>query len=226
MKDICLEVKKLSYSYRNGGGETPIFIDTDFLLESGEMCTIIGRSGLGKSTFLKLVSGIEKPKSGNVFINDLDIYNIEAKEINWLRRNKIGFVFQHFNLIERLTVYENIELPLSFNKITVAERKKRVKEIISSIGLIGKENSIVASLSGGEKQRVAVGRSVVHQPSIVFADEPTGALDEENEYKIIELFDNLNKMYGIAFLIVTHNQAVVKHYKNSYTIDNYRVLKK
>lgn len=224
--DICLEVEKMSYSYMNGDKETPIFRDTSFILESGKMCTLIGRSGLGKTTFLKIASGIEKPTAGNVHINDYNMYNIREADVNWLRRNEIGFVFQQFNLIERLTVRENIELPLAFAKVAAHERQQRVVEVLHDVGMSGKENSIASTLSGGEKQRVAIGRAIVHKPSIIFADEPTGALDEDNERRIVDLFDSLNDTYGMAFLIITHNQTVIQHYTDCFTIEDYKVVKR
>lgn len=223
MNKLCLDVRKLSYTYHDGDVKNSIFIDTNFSLEQSTISTIIGRSGLGKTTFLKLISGMEQLQSGEVYINNYSLN--DEKNLNWLRRNEIGFVFQYFNLIERLTVFENIELPLAFNKIPSKDRKVRVLKVISDIGLEGKENRVASVLSGGEKQRVAIGRAIVHKPSIIFADEPTGALDEKNEQKIIKLFDKLNEIYGIAFLIVTHNQTVIKHFSNSYTIDDHKVVK-
>lgn len=224
MCNFALTVKGLSYCVKDGANKKIIFDDTSFSIESSSMFVLYGRSGVGKTTLLRLITGIEMPDSGSIFIDGEEITGVRQKRLAQLRLTKMGIVFQDFNLIERLTVYENLELPLVFAKMSKSKRHLKIEQALDKVGISNLIQQPVFVLSGGEKQRVAVARSMINNPCIILADEPTGSLDEENERNLINLFDSLNYDLGTAFFIVSHNPNLISHYANRLTIRDKKVI--
>ena len=174
-------------------------------VEKGEFVAIVGTSGSGKSTLLHMLGGLDRPSSGKVFVDGKDIFSLKDEELTIFRRRKIGFVFQSFNLIDELNVYENIELPLLYMGISAAERKKRVESAMERMAITHRSKHFPQQLSGGQQQRVAIARAVVANPKLILADEPTGNLDSKNGKEVMGLLSELNKE-GTTIVMVTHSQ--------------------
>ena len=178
-------------------------------IEAGEIFGIVGGSGAGKSTLVRTINGLQKPTSGSVFVEGEDVTKLSSREIRGLRK-KIGMIFQHFNLISRKTVGENIEFALKVQDYPKAQRQTRTKELLELVGLEDKENVYPASLSGGQKQRVGIARALAANPKILLCDEATSALDPKITKDILSLLSKINKKLGITIVIVTHQMEVVK----------------
>jgi len=184
---------------------------TTLRVERGEFLAIAGPSGSGKSTLLNLIGCIDKPTSGRILIAGTDTGTLAAIQLTDLRRRKIGFVFQTFNLIPVFTAAENVEFPLLIQGIDPAERKVRVQEALDGVGLAARANHRPDLMSGGERQRVAVARAIVHKPELVLADEPTANLDTRNATQLIDLMRGLNERLGLTFIFSTHDQRLLEH---------------
>ena len=180
--------------------------DINIEINDGEFVSLMGPSGSGKSTLLYLVGGLDKPTSGKVLINDKDIAKLSDSEMSKLRRRDIGFVFQFYNLVQNLTVEENIMLPVIMNGEKESNYKERLNYILKTIGLEDKRKSLPKELSGGQQQRVSIARAIILNPSIVFADEPIGNLDSKSGKEVMELFKKINKEEHITILQVTHSE--------------------
>jgi putative ABC transport system ATP-binding protein len=180
-------------------------------VEAGEFLAISGPSGSGKSTLLNLIGCIDRPTSGRILIEATDTTTLSAAQTTELRRNKIGFVFQTFNLIPVFTAAENVEYPLLVQQVGARERRIRVAEALESVGLSARANQRPDLLSGGERQRVAVARAIVHRPALVLADEPTANLDTRNATQLIDLMRDLNRRLGLTFIFSTHDQRLLEH---------------
>ncbi|MBO8140492.1 MAG: ABC transporter ATP-binding protein, partial [Thermosipho sp. (in: Bacteria)] len=178
--------------------------DVSFKINSGEFVIIMGPSGSGKSTTLHIMGCLDKPTDGSVYIDGVDVSNLKDKELAKIRGEKIGFVFQQFNLLPRLTAIENVELPMIYRGIPHQKRKKRAKELLELVGLGDRINHKPTQLSGGQMQRVAIARALANEPSYILADEPTGNLDSKSGKGILEIFEKLNKE-GMTVVIVTHD---------------------
>jgi putative ABC transport system ATP-binding protein len=185
--------------------------DVSLRVDSGEFLAISGPSGSGKSTLLNLIGCIDRPTSGSIRIAGTDTGTLSASATTELRREKIGFVFQTFNLIPVFTAAENVEYPLLVQQIGARERKARVAAALESVGLAKRANQRPDLLSGGERQRVAVARAIVHRPSLVLADEPTANLDTKNATQLIDLMRDLNRSLGLTFIFSTHDQRLLEH---------------
>ncbi len=190
-------------------GARSIFRGINLTVESGEFVAIMGSSGSGKSTLLNLIGGMDVPDRGSIVVDKDVISSFVEEELTAFRRKKVGFIFQFFNLLPNITVYENIEMPLLLNGQEGYE--KRVSEYIEMVGLQGRENDYPAALSGGEQQRVAIVRALIHDPRIILADEPTGNLDTRTGMSIVELIRSAAKKDGKTVVLVTHNQTVADH---------------
>ena len=173
--------------------------------QSGEITAILGKSGSGKSTLLNLISGIDAPDSGQIWVNGQDLTALPERDRTLFRRSQIGFVFQFFNLIPTLTVGENVSLPLELNHLSHSESDQRARELLEAVGLLERWDTFPEKLSGGEQQRVALARALVHQPLLILADEPTGNLDEETGAQMMDLLARLTREQNGTLLIVTHN---------------------
>ena len=177
----------------------------DFKVQSGEFVAIMGASGSGKTTLLNILSTLDKPTTGQVFINNKDISNLNANQMADFRSKEIGFIFQDFNLLENLTNRENIALPLSLRGISAHRINPLVDKIADKLGISSILEKYPAEISGGQKQRVAAARALVHEPAILLADEPTGALDSKNARELLNTMETLNKNDGVTTLMVTHD---------------------
>ena len=180
-------------------------------VSSGEFLAISGPSGSGKSTLLNLIGCIDKPTSGKILIDGVDISTLTTSQTSVLRREKIGFVFQTFNLIPVFTAAENVEFPLLVQGIDRSERRSRVAKALENVGLSSRAHQRPDLLSGGERQRIAIARAIVHRPALVLADEPTANLDTRNATQLIDLMRELNRSLGLTFIFSTHDQRLLEH---------------
>lgn len=196
-------VKKLCKSYGHGEGRVDVLKNLNFEIEKGEVVAVIGKSGSGKSTMLSLLSGLDLPDSGEILIENKDIASMNEKELTLFRSSHIGIVFQQFHLVSTLTAYENILLPLELLKRPEAD--KRVTSLLEAVGLSHRANHLPSELSGGEAQRIAIARAMAITPSILFADEPSGNLDEETGEKVMELLFKMVEASGTTMILVTHD---------------------
>ena len=199
-----LKVLNLTKIYGKGESKVVALDDVSFTVEKGEFVAIVGTSGSGKSTLLHMLGGLDRPSSGKVFVDGKDIFSLKDEELTIFRRRKIGFVFQHFALMDYYTAYENIELPLIIKNIKRSERKRLVNEQLKLLGIEEVKDHIPSKMSGGQRQRVAIARALVSGCNILLADEPTGALDQATGREVMELLKEINKR-GTTVIIVTHD---------------------
>jgi len=199
-----LRLERLTKQFYEGVLQRAIFSDINLDILSGQFSILTGPSGSGKSTLLNLISGIEPPTSGKVIVDGIELTALSEKRRTLFRRHQVGMVFQSFNLIPTLSVSENLMLPLDLTGVSRKEAKVRVIETLDRVGLADRSNSFPEQLSGGEQQRVAITRALVHDPTLVLADEPTGNLDSDNAHQIMGIFKNLVKDEGKTLIVVTH----------------------
>jgi putative ABC transport system ATP-binding protein len=204
-----VQINDLSKIYHEGGRNRAVLNHVNLQIQSGEFFVILGKSGSGKSTLLNLMSGIDKPDSGEIVIGDRDITALNEREQTLFRRDHIGIVFQFFNLIPTLTVLENITLPSELKGANAGETEKRGKTLLERVGLVGRADAFPDKLSGGEQQRIAIARALVQEPMLVLADEPTGNLDEETGHKVLTLLLELTRDAGKTLVMATHNPEIV-----------------
>lgn len=200
-----IKVENISKSFRTEEVETIALNNVSFTVEDGEFVAIMGPSGCGKSTLLNILGLLDNPTSGKYFLGDHEVENLKEKERTDVRKGEIGFVFQSFNLIDELSVEENIELPLTYLGVSRTERKKRVQEIMKRMAISHRAKHFPHQLSGGQQQRVAIARAVVFNPKMILADEPTGNLDSKNGAEVMRLLTELNQE-GTTIVMVTHNE--------------------
>ena len=205
-KKLIISVKDLVKTFTLGDNIVKAVNHVSFDVYSGEMVAITGKSGIGKSTLLNLLGGLDKPDSGTVTVDGREITSMKDKELAEYRRKSSGFVFQFFNLISVLNVEENLALPLNLDGKEADEA--RVDELLELLGLSDKRHHFASQLSGGQQQRVAIGRAIIANPPCIFADEPTGNLDSKNSAEIVELFKKLVKDFGTTIVLVTHDPNV------------------
>ena len=200
-----LEVKNIEKYYGNKSNLTKAIDGISFNVEKGEFVGIMGASGSGKTTLLNCISTIDRVTAGKIIINNQDITKLKGNKLNKFRREELGFIFQDFNLLDTLTVYENIALALTIQKVNSNEIDRRVKEIAEKLGIKEILNKYPYQISGGQKQRAASARAIITNPKIVLADEPTGALDSKSARQLLETFEHLNKNLCATILVVTHD---------------------
>lgn len=203
-----LKIENLKKVYGSGETEVKALDDISFQVEEGEFIAIIGPSGSGKSTLLHSIAGLEKPTSGKVYFYDKDIYKMSKKELTILRRQKIGIIYQFYNLIPTLNVEENITLPIELDRKKIDTKK--LDEIIKFLGLEKRKKHLPNELSGGQQQKVAIGRALMINPTIILADEPTGNLDSKSSEEIMQVLKNANKDYKQTIIMITHNLEIAK----------------
>lgn len=213
---MIIKVRNLSKNFRDGKKTLKVLKNINFEAKEGEIVTIKGPSGSGKSTLLSILGTLDNADSGEIIINNNSLKDI--KDLNNLRNRNIGFIFQFHNLIPELTLEENICMPKMISKETID--KSEIEELFKFFNLHERMKSFPNDLSGGEKQRVAVMRAVINNPSIIIADEPTGNLDNENAIKMISLFRKLNDKYKLTFIIATHDDKVFDVGHSQYNLDN------
>jgi putative ABC transport system ATP-binding protein len=196
----------------------------DLVVERGSMVAIMGRSGSGKSTLLSILGGLDRPDEGQVVLDGVDITRLNGRALTRVRREKLGFVFQQFNLIPTLTALENVELPMRYARVPPGQRRQRALEALARVGLAHRAHHRPSQLSGGEQQRVAIARALVMRPALVLADEPTGELDSQTAAQVIELMEALNRELGQTFLIVTHDPGVARHCGRIIKMEDGRII--
>lgn len=216
-----IEVKSLSKVYGSGEAEVKALKDVNLNIEQGEFVAIVGPSGSGKSTLLHLIGGVDKPSSGEVIIKGESIYKLKEKELSILRRRKLGFVFQFFNLIPVLTAEENIEMPVLLDNGKID--KSYMNELLKLLGLEERRNHHPSELSGGQQQRVSIGRALANKPSIILADEPTGNLDSKNSKEVLELLKYCAKKYNQTLILITHDINIAKSADRIITIEDGKI---
>jgi len=205
-----VSVDKLTRIYHSGDSRQVVFDSLSFTIEQGETVALLGASGSGKTTLLNLVSGIDTPDNGQVRIDGVNVHAQPEPQRTLLRRRKIGFVFQFFNLIPTLKVGENVALPLELLGSDEDAAKQRVDDLLAAVGLDGLASRYPETLSGGEQQRAAIARALAHKPALLLADEPTGNLDEDTGGRVIELLTGLAREQGTTLLLVTHSMRVAE----------------
>ena len=206
MKEI-LKMTNLTKSYYMGGEELKALNNVNLVINEGEFVSVLGPSGSGKTTFMNIVGCLDEPTEGEYTLAGQKVEHLSEKELARIRNKEIGFIFQNFQLLPRLSALQNVELPLVYAGVPAAERKRRATEILQKVGLGDKLPNLPTQLSGGQQQRVAIARSVVTEPSILLADEPTGALDQATGHQIMELFKELNKE-GRTIIMITHDKNI------------------
>lgn len=217
--------KNLSKSYYDGGNEIKILEDVNTHIEESKITLLLGRSGSGKSTLLNLISGIDVPSEGRVYINDLSLGDLSEEQRTVFRRKHIGIVFQSFHLISSLTVLDNVMLPLELNNINGGNITKTADEILKLVGLQSRANAYPDTLSGGEQQRTAIARSLVHSPQIIIADEPTGNLDNRTSDQIVNILFGLVREKNKTLIMATHSEDLIDRSDSAYLIENFRLKK-
>ena len=225
MSEVVLRTEKLFKTYEMGKRKVPALYDLNLQVNRGEFVAIMGPSGSGKTTLLNVLGCLDKPTSGKVILDDVDAANLPERELYKIRRDKIGFVFQTFNLLPYLNAAENVELPMENTKKTKSERRKKAQELLRLVGLEGREDHRPQRLSAGEQQRVAIARALANDPAIILADEPTGNLDTQNKYEIVRLLANLNIERGTTVIMVTHDSQVASHTERMFLLKDGKILK-
>ena len=221
--DSIINTEDLRKTYHDNGVEVPAVRGVDLEIRSGEFSAIVGPSGSGKTTLLNIISGLDSPTSGKVWLNGSLLSEMSGRQLSDFRRDHIGFIFQAYNLIPVLTVQENVEYIMMLQGIDKAERHERVARILEQVGLSGMEDRLPPKLSGGQQQRVAIARAMVSQPDLILADEPTANLDSETGSDLIDMMFELNQKTGMTFLFSTHDPMVMKKATRVITLKDGRI---
>jgi putative ABC transport system ATP-binding protein len=200
-----IRLERLSKSYLEGGVKRMVLQDASLELKKGQIAAILGKSGSGKTTLLNLIGGIDRADAGDIFVDGQKLTALKDQELTLFRRAKIGFIFQFFNLIPTLTVWENVALPLELNGRLDKAGIRRAEELLAEVGLADRRRAFPDRLSGGEQQRVAIARALVHEPLVMLADEPTGNLDEDTGAHVLSLLKNLARQNATTLVLVTHS---------------------
>lgn len=218
-----LKTNNLRKYYGKGENLVKAIDDANIDIKEGEFVAIVGRSGSGKSTLLHMIGGLDNPTDGKVFIDNKDIFVLKEEELAIFRRRNIGFIFQHFNLIPSLNVWENITLPIGLDGKEI--NKDFVNDIVKSIGLDDKLQSLPNTLSGGQQQRVAIARALVTRPAIILADEPTGNLDSKTSDEVMSLLKTMIKKYSQTLIMITHDESIAQMADRVIYIEDGKVVK-
>ncbi|UOQ84343.1 ABC transporter ATP-binding protein [Gracilibacillus salinarum] len=218
-----LQIDNLSKVYGKGETAVKALDDVSFSVEKGEFIVIIGPSGSGKSTLLHLLGGVDRPTSGNVLVDNTDIYRLNETQLAIFRRRQIGLIYQFYNLIPILSVEENITLPLLLDQQKVDQ--KQFNDIVSILGLDNRLSHLPNQLSGGQQQRVSIGRALIGNPAIMLADEPTGNLDSKNSEEIMELLKMFNKTFNQTLIVITHDERIALQADRVISIADGRIAK-
>ena len=205
-----ITLNNIAKTYYQGKLAVPILHGISLTIQSGEFVSIMGPSGSGKSTLMNIIGCLDRPTEGEYMLNDVNILTAGESKLALIRNEYIGFVFQHFNLLPRLSAVENVELPLVYGGVKKAERRKRALEALCKVGLADRVHHLPNELSGGQKQRVAIARAIANNPTFIMADEPTGALDTKSGEQVMDIFTKLNAE-GTTVVIVTHEEEVAAY---------------
>ncbi len=219
-----IEIEDLHKYYEMGETRVHALRGVTLQIERGEFLAIMGASGSGKSTFMNILGCLDKPSAGRYLLEDTDVSQHDKKALALIRNQKIGFVFQGFNLLARTTALENVELPTLYTRIDQAERRKRATDALAMVGLANRAEHFSSQMSGGQQQRVAIARALVNKPSILLADEPTGNLDSRTSVEIMEIFQNLNDK-GLTIVLVTHEHDIAQYAKRTLVFRDGKIRK-
>jgi putative ABC transport system ATP-binding protein len=221
--DPLLTAKNISKFYDLGDERITALDNINLDVYPGEFVSIVGKSGSGKSTLMHILGLLDSPSTGSVILNGVDVTKYKEKELARMRNQEIGFVFQFFNLLPRTTTTDNVMLPLKYSKVPRTEWKKRATDMLIKVGLENRLNNKSNELSGGQKQRVAIARALVNEPSIIFADEPTGNLDSKTGDEIVKFFNELNAQ-GKTIILVTHDDDLAKVAKRQIILKDGKII--
>jgi len=212
MLDPIIVARGVTKIYGSGSTAVPALRNVELSVEPGERLAILGKSGSGKSTLMNLIGGLDVPTSGSLSVAGQNLAELGRNALADFRRDRIGFIFQAFHLVPTLDVFQNVELPLLLARVPASERRRRVDEAMAAVGLGDRKLHRPTQLSGGERQRVAVARAIVHRPSVLLADEPTGNLDSGNASAVMELLDDHVRRLGMTLLLVTHDEEMARRH--------------
>ena len=218
-----IHIENLEKIYQQGSISVVALNKISLTVEKNEFVSIMGASGSGKSTMMNILGCLDQPTSGSYFLDDIDVAKIRDSELAQIRNQKIGFIFQSFNLLPKLSALENVELPMVYAGVSAKARRKKALDALDRVGLGGRVKHKPNEMSGGQRQRVAIARSLVNDPSILLADEPTGNLDTKSTFEILEIFQELNRE-GSTIVIVTHEPDVAKYTKRIVTFRDGQII--
>jgi len=219
-----VEIKNLLKKFPVGGDYFTALSDVNLELEKAEFMGLVGPSGSGKTTLLNIIGGLDSPTEGNVNVLGIELGSSSHNERAHLRKTKMGFIFQSYNLLPVYSVFENVELPLILNKVDSQERKRLVNQAVEWVGLADKIDSRPAQLSGGECQRTAIARAIVHEPALILADEPTANLDAENSHQIMKIMVRLNKELETSFIFATHDEKIMAYLRRIIHLEDGQIV--
>jgi putative ABC transport system ATP-binding protein len=219
----AIHLRGVTHRYRSGRSQVEALHDVAFEIPAGGYVALTGPSGAGKSTLLSLIGGLERPQSGTLSVGRYDLRRLRQDELAAYRRTTIGFIFQHFGLLDLLSARENIELAASLSG-RASRRRQRSRDLLEEVGLLDRAEHRPGQLSGGERQRVAIARALVNDPSLILADEPTGNLDVDSAMRVLDLLERVHTERGCTLLVVTHNEAVAQRAEERYRLDAGRLL--
>ena len=219
-----IEVKNAIKTYQMGDELFYAMNDISFEIEQGDFVAIMGASGSGKSTCMNMLGTLDKPNSGEYYLDGVDVFSLSPDELSDIRNNKIGFVFQGFNLISRTSAIDNVMMPMIYKGIPEEERYERAREALKIVGLEKKENNLPSQMSGGQQQRVAIARAIVNDAPLILADEPTGNLDTKTSIDVMEFFVNLNEKLGKTIVLVTHEPDIAEYTKRTLRFKDGKII--
>ena len=219
-----IEVKNAIKTYQMGDELFYAMNDISFEIEQGDFVAIMGASGSGKSTCMNMLGTLDKPNSGEYYLDGVDVFSLSPDELSDIRNNKIGFVFQGFNLISRTSALDNVQLPMIYKGIPEEERIERARQALKIVGLEKKENNLPSQMSGGQQQRVAIARAIVNDAPLILADEPTGNLDTKTSIDVMEFFVNLNESLGKTIVLVTHEPDIAEYTKRTLRFKDGKII--
>lgn len=223
-RDTVVETKALTRIYRMGATEVRALQGVDLCVEGQAFISIMGRSGSGKSTLLHLIGCLDRPTAGEVWLEGIQVTALPRRRLPAIRRQKVGFMFQEFNLLSQLTALENVTLPLRYSRVSAREGRQRAEHLLEQVGLADRLTHRPVELSGGEQQRVALARALIGQPAIVLADEPTGEVDTHTAAEIVDLLRDLNRSEGQTFILVTHDPLVAESTDRTLYLQDGRIV--
>ncbi len=219
-----IEVKNAIKTYQMGDELFYAMNDISFEIEQGDFVAIMGASGSGKSTCMNMLGTLDKPNSGEYYLDGVDVFSLSPDELSDIRNNKIGFVFQGFNLISRTSAIDNVMMPMIYKGIPEEERYERARQALKIVGLENKENNLPSQMSGGQQQRVAIARAIVNDAPLILADEPTGNLDTKTSIDVMEFFVNLNEKLGKTIVLVTHEPDIAEYTKRTLRFKDGKII--
>ena len=223
MNQTVIDIQGITKTYVNGKLSVPVLHGIDLVVNKGEFVSIMGPSGSGKSTFMNILGCLDRPTTGSYRLNGDEVATLSDDELAYVRNKQIGFVFQSFNLLTKLTALENVALPMIYAGVNKKMRIERASQLLQSVGLDERMDHLPSELSGGQRQRVAIARALANNPAIIMADEPTGNLDPRHSWDIVRLLEKINR-YGTTVLLTTHNVEIVNRLKRRViTIDHGKI---